>query len=351
MKKRLSNKKHNHKSFTHENQKEGQKRHSKSFSVFLYLIIALAVILLASGFFLFFYNPSGSNQKVAASIYVSPENPKQGDTVFIRVTSLANNLTGKFNNQNLLFYKKQNSSDWISFLGIDADQKPGDYIISVDTANLEHFSKSINVSLASFSTAPTAPVPAITKNGYTQNTAIDNIREKDNPALNKIIGIPTAEPYFSGPFSFPLSKISKGGFSFGEFIGLAKSRIQHLGIDLTAPEKTPVYAVNDGKVVLTANLSNYGNTIVIDHGLGIFSLYLHLAQFNVAKGDMVKRGQGIALSGDTGYVTAPHLHFSMRVNGSRVDPIAFINATNKINDGAPVISTASIGEAFIKFFK
>ena len=350
MPKRPSKKKHIHKNYVQENTKQAKAR-SKFFYVILYLIIGLIVILMASEFFLFSNKTKESNRQPVASIYVSPENPKQGDTVFIRVMSQADNLSGKFDNQNLLFYKKQNSSDWFSFLGIDADQKPGDYIISVDTADSEHFIKNIKVSLASFSSAATAPAPAIKKNGYTQKSAINNIRNKDNPALNKVINVSTAEPYFSGPFSFPLSEISKGGFSFGEFIGLAKSRIQHLGIDLTAPEKTQVYAVNDGKVVLTAKLSNYGNTIVIDHGLGIFSLYLHLAKFNVSEGDMVKRGQSIGLSGDTGYVTAPHLHFSMRVNGARVDPLVFIAASNKINDSSPSISTASAGDAFINFFK
>jgi murein DD-endopeptidase MepM/ murein hydrolase activator NlpD len=74
-----------------------------------------------------------------------------------------------------------------------------------------------------------------------------------------------------------------------------------------------------------------------------------LDEFKVAVGDMVRRGQGIGLSGDTGYVTAPHLHFSMRVDGERVDPIAFINSSQKMNDN--FIGTASIIDAILKFFK
>ena len=160
MAKKLSKEKHIHRNYDQKNRKQLKAR-SNFFSVILYLVIGLIVVFLASYFFIFLDKTREINYQPVANIYVSPENPKQGDTVFIRVTTQANNLAGKFNNQNLLFFKKQNSSDWISFLGIDADQKPGDYTISVDTANSEHFIKNIKVSLASFSSAPTATVPAI----------------------------------------------------------------------------------------------------------------------------------------------------------------------------------------------
>jgi murein DD-endopeptidase MepM/ murein hydrolase activator NlpD len=325
---------------------ERPKRASKKFSVLFYAAAGLIIIFVVAGFFIF------SNKTPSpASIYVSSENVKQGDTVFIGVESQAGQVAGNFAQEKLLFYKQADSSDWISFLGIDADQNPGDYKISVDTSNAEHLTKNIKVSLAGFSGVPATPAPAITKNGYTPGKALNNIRTKDNPVLNKIVDNFTAAPYFNAPFSFPLSKIAKNGFSFGQFIGLAGSKIQHLGVDLNAPEKTEVYAVNDGKVVLAAALSNYGNTVVIDHGLGIFSLYLHLDKFNVSPGDMVRRGQGIGLSGDTGYVTGPHLHFSMRVDASRVDPLAFIKTSQDINNSNPIISAASIGNAVLNFFK
>ena len=144
----------------------------------------------------------------------------------------------------------------------------------------------------------------------------------------------------------------KTGFSFGKFIGFGKYALQRLGVDLKAPEKTKIYSVNDGKVAATLELSNYGKTVIIDHGLDIFSLYLHLDEFKVSVGDMVRRGQLIGLSGDTGYTTAPHLHFSMRVDGQRVDPIAFIETTKKISDNSAAPSlTADIANAFINLFR
>jgi murein DD-endopeptidase MepM/ murein hydrolase activator NlpD len=85
---------------------------------------------------------------------------------------------------------------------------------------------------------------------------------------------------------------------------------------------------------------------VIDHGLKIFSIYLHLSDFKVSLGGKVERGQLIALSGNSGYSTAPHLHFSMRDGKSRIDPILFIEATKKTEDNI----LASIGRALLKIF-
>lgn len=318
------------------------KKHKKKFSIFLYATLGLIIFWLAVGGFLFF-----NEAQAPASIYVFPENPKQGDTIFIRVKTEASSVSGNFNKEKLVFYKKQNSNDWISLLGIDADQLPGDYQIYVDTSNAENLTKKINVILASFSTSATVVAPSSQKTGITTAKAVSNIRKNDNPSINKVLSNFTPQPYFTSAFSFPLSKMEKTGFSFGKFIGFAKDKLQHLGVDLRAPQKTDIYAVNDGKVVATLDLSNYGKTVIIDHGLDIFSMYLHLDQFKVLEGQMLKKGQIIGLSGDTGYVTAPHLHFSMRVGGARVDPLAFIDATQKINDTSAL---ANISNAFLDIF-
>ncbi|TSD01862.1 MAG: peptidase M23, partial [Parcubacteria group bacterium Athens0714_26] len=73
----------------------------------------------------------------------------------------------------------------------------------------------------------------------------------------------------------------------------------------------------------------YGKTLIIDHGLGIFSLYLHLDEFKVLNGKGVKRGELVGLSGNTGYSISPHLHFSIKANGASVDPLKFIETTKK----------------------
>ncbi len=337
-----------------KNASAGSARAKKKFKGFLFLVLGLIILCLLILFFLFFY-------KEPANVYISKENPKQGDTVFIKIKSESDNVAGNFVGSNfdekLVFYKKSlplqagNLKEWISFLGIDADQKPGDYKINIDFSGEQKITKEIKVAEADFSLAPAATSPDLKQKGYTQEKAVNNIIKNDNPSLKKILSNFTKEPYFTAPFSYPLNSVEKKGFSFGKFIKFAKYRIQHLGVDLKAPKKTEIYSVNDGKVVAVLNLSNYGKTVIIDHGLDIFSLYLHLEEFKVSAGQMVRRGQIIGLSGDTGYSTAPHLHFSMRVGSSRVDPIAFIETTQEINDSPILVSASAALLNIFNYFK
>ncbi len=138
----------------------------------------------------------------------------------------------------------------------------------------------------------------------------------------------TPKSYIDSKFILPIeSKITS---DFG------KARIYnnslngyHSGTDFRAKVGTPIFASNDGVVVLAKNRFYAGNSIIIDHGHGIYTCYYHLSKFNVKKGDKVKKSQIIGLSGDTGRITGPHLHFSVRVGGVQVDPLQFIKLINK----------------------
>ena len=95
----------------------------------------------------------------------------------------------------------------------------------------------------------------------------------------------------------------------------------HLGFDLAVSQHTPVVAANDGKVAWAAPLGIYGNCIVVDHGLGLQSIYGHLSELGVKEGDLVKRGQTMGKSGSTGLAGGDHLHFSMQVDGVQINPV------------------------------
>jgi murein DD-endopeptidase MepM/ murein hydrolase activator NlpD len=98
----------------------------------------------------------------------------------------------------------------------------------------------------------------------------------------------------------------------------------HEGIDIGAPLGAPIVASAAGTVIVSASLDGYGNTIVIDHGGGIATLYGHASSLLVGVGAVVSRGQQIATIGNTGRSTGPHLHFEVRVNGSAVDPLGYL---------------------------
>jgi len=151
---------------------------------------------------------------------------------------------------------------------------------------------------------------------------------KEYAEAMKIYKTITSKSYLTQAFIAPLdSKITS---SFG------KARIYndtlngyHSGTDFRAKIGTPLIACNDGKIVLAKDRFYSGGSVIIDHGQGIYTCYYHMSKFDVKKGDKIKRGELLGLSGDTGRVTGPHLHFSVRVGGEQVDPLQFIQLMNK----------------------
>jgi murein DD-endopeptidase MepM/ murein hydrolase activator NlpD len=102
-----------------------------------------------------------------------------------------------------------------------------------------------------------------------------------------------------------------------------KTLKSHQGVDYTLPEGSRVFATADGTIKEVSTRSTSGQSVVIDHGNGFETSYSHLGKINVRKGEKVKRGDIIALSGNTGLSLAPHLHYEVRNNGMRVDPIHY----------------------------
>jgi len=161
-----------------------------------------------------------------------------------------------------------------------------------------------------------------------KSEAVKKRTAKEYAQAMKIYGTATPKNYVKSEYIVPMN--SKITSSFG------KARIYnstlngyHSGTDFRAKIGTPIIASNDGKVVLARDRFYAGNSIIIDHGQGIYTCYYHLSEFKVKEGDMVSKAQVIGLSGDTGRITGPHLHFSVRVGGLQVDPLQLIALLNK----------------------
>ncbi|MDE5602965.1 MAG: M23 family metallopeptidase [Helicobacter sp.] len=151
--------------------------------------------------------------------------------------------------------------------------------------------------------------------------------QREYKEAQEIYAIHTKERYWNEPFIYPMeSKITSAYGNARVFNGEISS--YHSGTDFRAGIGTPIYASNDGKVVLAKERFLAGDSVIIDHGEGIFSMYYHNSVLKVKVGDRVKRGDLIALSGESGRVSGPHLHFGFLVQGIQVDPLDFINQIN-----------------------
>jgi murein DD-endopeptidase MepM/ murein hydrolase activator NlpD len=135
--------------------------------------------------------------------------------------------------------------------------------------------------------------------------------------------------YWNKPFIQPLdTNITSEYGSARTYNGILKS--YHGGVDFRARTPIPVPATNDGIVVLAEDRYYSGGTIIIDHGEGIYSCYFHLSQYDVKLGDYVHQGQNIALTGASGRITGPHLHFGFMVHGIQSDPLDLIGKINAL---------------------
>jgi len=150
-------------------------------------------------------------------------------------------------------------------------------------------------------------------------------RIKREAELTKAVyNIYSPEWTFEGKFIIPVQGQVFPNFGERRFFN-NKPRSQHSGVDIASPKGTPVKASNSGSVVLASHLYFAGNTVIIDHGLGVFSLYCHFSEIAVKRGQKVGKGDVVGKIGSTGRVTGPHLHWSVRIRGSRVDPNALLS--------------------------
>ncbi len=132
------------------------------------------------------------------------------------------------------------------------------------------------------------------------------------------------EKLWQGSFLPPVKGKRQGTFGRRRLINGQPKR-SHTGEDISAPTGTPIIAPNHGKVVLVGHFFFNGRSVVIDHGLGLISMYFHLSAVDVKEGTMVKAGDQIGSVGKTGRVTGPHLHWGMRLNSAKIDPYALVD--------------------------
>ena len=145
-------------------------------------------------------------------------------------------------------------------------------------------------------------------------------------------------------FDLPAQGRFSSAFGLRRFFN-NQARQPHSGLDIAAPEGTPITAPAAGVIIETGNYFFNGNTVFIDHGQGLVSMYNHLSRINVKKGAHVARGQRIGSVGKTGRVTGAHLHWTVSLNNARVDPMLFLSPAAQADTppSAPAVPPAPVG--------
>lgn len=287
-------------------------------------------IFLINLLFLFFNIVTAQNYV----LFVSDANPSQGDTLIIKLTLPTNtNIKSAFLDKEKINFVNINNNILTAFIGINAKQKPGIAKLSIQLSNNQVLTKNIIIKSKNFPITKLQTTPELEKKGFTSAKIVENLI-KENKLVSTITSKFTNKVYFNQTFGYPLDKMIVVG-DYGNIRKNNYDEVQHLGIDLDGQLGDAVYAINNGKVVLARELINYGKTVIIDHGAGIFSLYLHLNKINVWEGKEVKKGQKIGEVGNTGYSLGPHLHLSIKINNNSVDPLKFFSIMNNFLNSYP----------------
>lgn len=211
-----------------------------------------------------------------------------------------------------------NDRTWRVLVGIDIDVATGQHPVTI-VSGADRLTHTLTVVPKQF---PTRRLTV--DDAFVNPPESVQQRIKEESALVQAIWKSSApDVLWKGPFVRPVPQSANSAFGTRSVFN-GQRRGAHGGADFPSPAGTPVMAPNAGRVVLVRNLYFSGNTVIIDHGLGLFSYFAHLSEMTVVEGESVATGATVGKVGATGRVTGPHLHWTVRVGGARVDPVALL---------------------------
>ena len=245
-----------------------------------------------------------------------------GSPVLFRVQAPADlaDLGGVWSERELSFRHSEGCNCWYALAGVDLNQKPGKYPLRLEGKEKDgakaSFAAQISVGEKAYPTTKLSVPPQ-----YIAPPKEVLARIQEEEALKKrLFSAITPETYWSGQFAPPVSSSVTAIFGSARTYNHGLQKSQHKGLDFRAAIGTTVKATNSGVVILARNLYYEGNCVVVDHGQGLLTLYMHFSEIAVKEGDKVESGTVLGKSGNTGRVNGPHLHFAARWQGLYVDP-------------------------------
>jgi hypothetical protein len=287
------------------------------------------------GFVLFLLAPSCHPALAGAAgasltLRVVPDEVRQGGVAVLRIDSTMppQAVRVQAGAEEIPVSSQPRTGSLFVLLGVDLEHPPGTLPIRVevrqDTGPPLTATAALRILDAHF------PVQRLTlPRSFVELDAATLARiQREQAILSRLWETVTPERRWQGPFRMPLeSPTPPNGFGVRRVIN-GEPRAPHTGVDFPAPAGTPVLATNAGSVALVAEQFFSGRTVILDHGLGLYSMYFHLQESLVREGQSVAAGEAIGRVGSTGRATGPHLHWGARLNGARVDPDALVTLSS-----------------------
>ena len=271
-----------------------------------------------------------------ASLSVNSATASQGSLLLAELSTDTpqQSVRAKWGAEEIPFWQKatpasaeSKTQHWRTLVAIDLDKPVGDYPVEVITKSAADPSAepatcqlTVHVTAGKFAT----------ENLHVDNKFVEPDPEQaarakaEQQKLREIYATVSPQKLWQGRFRIPLDGVTKGA-NFGRRRVLnGQPGSPHSGVDLPATTGTPVHASQTGRVVLAEPLFFAGNTVIIDHGLGIYTLYCHLSEIDANVGDKLAVGAVLGKVGATGRVTGPHLHWGLSVDRARVNALQIV---------------------------
>jgi len=263
---------------------------------------------------------AGATARAQSAVTLTPAVVEAGSPELIRVDAQASAAPeGEWMGHRLAFFRGRDNRAWFAVAGVDVEAPIGPsqlkIAVHVPQAATRDLSRTLEIHAAHYRTGTLTVAPGFVQPG---SEALKQI-EAEVKLKASVFASSAAEPLWTGTFRAPVTAQATDSFGTRRMFN-GKLASVHKGMDFRARMGTPVRAANSGVVVLARPLYYEGNCVVIDHGMGLFTLSMHFSRIDVHEGQHVATGEQLGLSGATGRVTGPHLHWAVRWQDAYLDP-------------------------------
>ena len=248
------------------------------------------------------------------SLRLSTWRPAQGDPVLVEALSVprADNVTMTWKDRQFPM-KEAEPGRFLGIIGVDLLEPPGKALLSLQAQRGNEAFRIVAEVVVGERPFPVQKLSLPKEMAQFDGPTLKRIDREARKLTERFSRI-SSPPAWSIPFVPPVAQFQPRGFGTRRIIN-GEPRSPHAGVDVNLPAGTPVVAIADGTVAFAGEQFFGGNSVVLDHGGGVFSVYYHLQEYIVSEGQRVARGEGIGAVGSSGRATGPHLHFSIRAAG------------------------------------